>query len=115
MKRKYFYNIYDLDLYVVSSEEESNKLRKMCKLEKWDVDSPHCWTGYDKKVNRRVATICLTENNLRHACHESIHVAFDILTYIGVSIEYKHQEALCWFADCIFSNCEEFLKVAYKQ
>jgi len=114
MKRKYLFDIYDLDLYVVSTEEESNRLRKMCGLDKWDANSPHCWTGTTKDKKRRVATICLPENSLRHACHESIHVAFDILTYISVSVGYKHQEALCWFADCIFSKCEEFLKMAYK-
>lgn len=103
MKRDYKIDVYDSMLRVTDDKW----------LAKLDGDHPDhvaaCHLlGYKKKW---WVMIYLPEPDLRAACHESVHGAFDLLSQIGVNIDRENQEPLAWLADFIFSKCQLFIEV----
>ena len=70
--------------------------------------NPCCWlTGVNGKFE---AQVYLPNTCYQSACHESVHVAFDLLHRIGHSPSVNEQEPLAWLTDYVFSCCLDYFK-----
>ena len=105
--------IYPRKLWVVIEPDMGKLMSRFGGLEKdeledetWDAMTAHVYNK-NKNIGGLMVIFknseCLTSSNITH---ESIHVAMDILDYVGVKIDYDNQEPLAylagWVTECVY-------------